>query len=56
MEEMLIHILPHHSMGISKAREMGITQEKYETPSAEHLNKVRDLFRNHDILAEIMGE
>lgn len=51
-----IHLLPYHSMGISKAREMGITQQKYETPSAEHLEIVRALFRNNDILAEIMGE
>lgn len=51
-----IHILPYHSMGISKAHEMGLEQEKYETPSDRCLEEAAAILHNCNIQVEIMGE
>lgn len=50
-----VNFLPYHSMGISKAREVGIIQDKFETPSDETLEAVRTLFQEKGINVTIMG-
>lgn len=51
-----IHLLPYHDMGIAKAREMGIEQKRFETPSDEVLEAAAKLLRSYGLTAEIMGK
>ncbi|MGE4354093.1 MAG: hypothetical protein AB7D36_08425, partial [Oscillospiraceae bacterium] len=51
-----IEILPYHSMGVSKARQMGLQQETFETPTDAKLNDVRESFYKRGLAAQIMGE
>ncbi len=50
-----LNILPYHKIGLQKARELGIMQDEFETPSDEYLIKVRDYLIEHGIETEIMG-
>lgn len=51
-----IHILPYHSMGIAKAREIGIMQEPFETPSDERLEEVQNFFESRKMHVVVMGK
>lgn len=51
-----VNILPYHSMGISKAREVDIIQEEYAEPSEEILAYTRKKFEDNGINITIMGK
>ncbi len=50
-----VNLLPYHSMGISKGREIGIVQQEFETPPDEVLLKVKERFLEKGIQAEVLG-
>ncbi|MFP3153950.1 glycyl-radical enzyme activating protein [Lachnospiraceae bacterium ZAX-1] len=51
-----IQLIPYHSMGISKARQQGQDQPKFETPTDHTLHHIQHIFKEFHIHAEIMGE
>lgn len=51
-----VNFLPYHSMGISKAKEVDIIQDKYEEPSEDTLAHVRKKFEENNIKVTIMGK
>ena len=51
-----VNFLPYHSMGISKAREVDIIQEKYAEPSEDILAYARRKFEKNGINVTIMGK
>lgn len=51
-----VNFLPYHSMGIAKAREVGIEQEKFTTPSDDHLAAVREKFVRAGMQVTVMGK
>lgn len=50
-----VDILPYHNMGLSKAREAGLVQEKFETPSDEILEKHRQFYEAAGFTVTVMG-
>lgn len=51
----IIHLLPYHNMGLGKAREAGIRQEEFETPSEKILEISRNVFETAGLNVTIMG-
>lgn len=51
-----VNLLPYHGMGTSKTRSMGGVADEFETPSDEHLDRARKLFRSYDLDVMIMGQ
>lgn len=50
-----VNLLPYHNMGIGKAREAGIEQEEFETPSDETLETARGILSDAGLHVTIMG-
>ncbi|MEG1682231.1 MAG: glycyl-radical enzyme activating protein [Oscillospiraceae bacterium] len=50
-----VHLLPYHNMGIGKAREAGIVQAEFETPSDEILAHARQLLLDAGLQVIVMG-
>ena len=50
-----VNLLPYHNMGLGKAREAGITQEEFETPSNEILEQARTLLTAGGLSVTVMG-
>lgn len=50
-----INILPYHSLGLSKSREMGVEQEEFETPPNEVLNHTKEFFIERNLQIEVLG-
>lgn len=50
-----VHILPYHNMGLSKAREAGLEQEEFETPSDEILDRNRNILEEAGLHVTVMG-
>ncbi len=52
-----VNLLPYHSLGISKKRNVGGTQEEFEPPTEERLTEIEIYFKNQINLAvEILGK
>ncbi len=52
-----LDLLPYHSLGISKERNVGGTQEELEPPTEERLKEIELYFRNEmDLNVGIMGQ
>ena len=49
------NLLPYHNMGISKARQAGIEQKEFETPSDELLLGFAEILKEYGVEATIMG-
>ena len=41
-----VDLLPYHSLGISKKRNMGGTQEEFEQPTEERITEIENYFKN----------
>ena len=41
-----VNLLPYHSLGISKKRNVGGTQEEFEQPTEEHLKEIATYYKN----------
>ena len=50
-----IHLLPYHNMGVSKAKDVGIEQPTFETPSDEVLERNRGILAAMGLQVEVMG-
>ena len=50
-----VDILPYHNMGISKAREAGISQKEFETPSNDILERNRKIYEDAGFSVTVMG-
>lgn len=50
-----VHLLPYHSLGVSKAREAGRTQQTFETPSDELLEQRRTLLQSYGLHVSVLG-
>ena len=50
-----VNLLPYHNMGIGKAREAGIEQEEFETPSDETLETARGILSDAGLHVTVMG-
>jgi len=51
-----VDLLPYHSLGISKKRNLGGVQEKFEPPSEERLNEIEIYFKDEiNLNVEILG-
>lgn len=50
-----VHLLPYHNMGVGKAREAGLEQETFETPSDEVLEQSRALLQAAGLHVTVMG-
>lgn len=50
-----VDILPYHNMGISKAREAGISQKEFETPSDDILERNRKIYEDAGFTVTVMG-
>lgn len=50
-----VHILPYHNMGVSKAREAGMIQEEFSTPSDETLSAAKNLLETYGLHVTIAG-
>ena len=50
-----VNLLPYHNMGIGKAREAGIEQEEFETPSDETLETDRGILSDAGLYVTVMG-
>ncbi|MBP1736293.1 MAG: glycyl-radical enzyme activator family protein [Oscillospiraceae bacterium] len=51
-----LHLIPYHGMGLSKARELGMEQERFEAPAQQQMREAAQLFQRYDIKTDIMGE
>jgi len=50
-----VTLLPYHSLGVSKARHIGGSQESFEAPPPEAVEQIRTLFEQAGLQAEISG-
>lgn len=51
-----VNLLPYHSLGMSKERNVGGCQEEFEQPSEERINEIEGYFRNQlHLEVEILG-
>lgn len=50
-----VNILPYHNMGLSKAREAGLVQEEFETPSDDILERNRNVYEDAGFTVTVMG-
>ncbi|WP_206460460.1 glycyl-radical enzyme activating protein [Anaerovorax sp. IOR16] len=51
-----VNLLPYHSLGISKKRNVGGTQEEFEQPTEERLTEIEFYFKNEiNLKVEILG-
>lgn len=50
-----VNLLPYHNMGLGKAREAGLSQEEFETPSDEILEEARQLLASAGLQVTVMG-
>ena len=51
-----VNLLPYHSLGISKKRNVGGTQEEFEQPTEERLTEIEIYFKNEiNLKVEILG-
>lgn len=50
-----VELIPYHSLGVGKAKRMGVEQPSFCTPSDEWLMELRVRFENHNIKTSIMG-
>lgn len=50
-----VNLLPYHNMGVGKAREAGIWQETFETPSDELLEAARSVLADAGLHVVVMG-
>ncbi|WP_301861208.1 glycyl-radical enzyme activating protein [uncultured Megasphaera sp.] len=50
-----VHLLPYHNMGISKAREAGLQQHQFTTPSDERLAAIRTAIQHGGVNVIVMG-
>ncbi|MEA4988325.1 MAG: glycyl-radical enzyme activating protein, partial [Anaerovorax sp.] len=51
-----VNLLPYHSLGISKKRNVGGTQEEFEQPTEERLTEIENFFKNEiNLIVEILG-
>lgn len=50
-----VNLLPYHNMGLSKAREAGLEQKEFETPSDEVLEQGRQILLGFGLQVEVMG-
>lgn len=48
-------VLPYHSLGTSKARNIGGNPVEFETPPEEQLDRIEEWFKEADISLRIMG-
>lgn len=52
-----VNLLPYHSLGISKKRNVGGTQEEFEQPTEERLTEIEIYFENEiNLKVEILGK
>lgn len=51
-----VELLPYHTMGISKARDCGFTQERFSAPSEKDMERILVQFRQRGIRALVMGK
>jgi pyruvate formate lyase activating enzyme len=50
-----VHLLPYHNMGLSKAREAGLQQQEFETPSDDILERNRSILAEAGLDVIVMG-
>ena len=51
-----VNLLPYHSLGISKKRNVGGTQDEFEQPTEERLTEIEIYFKNEiNLKVEILG-
>jgi pyruvate formate lyase activating enzyme len=50
-----VTLLPYHSLGVSKARHIGSSQERFDAPPPETVEEIRKLFEEAGIHAEVSG-
>jgi len=51
-----VNLLPYHSLGISKKRNVGGIQEEFEQPTEERLTEIESYFKNEiNLKVEILG-
>ncbi|QIB70074.1 glycyl-radical enzyme activating protein [Aminipila butyrica] len=51
-----VNLLPYHSLGISKKRNVGGAQEEFEQPTEERLTEIENYFKNElNLKVEILG-
>lgn len=50
------NLLPYHNMGVSKARQIGIEQMEFETPSDDTLKTLKNVLEKYGVNVEIMGD
>lgn len=51
-----VNLLPYHSLGIGKKRNVGGIQEEFEQPTEERLKEIEDYFKNElNLEVEILG-
>lgn len=52
-----VNLLPYHTLGISKERNIGSVQEEFETPTDERITEIEDYFRDEiGMDVEILGK
>ena len=51
-----MNLLPYHNLGISKARNVGSTQDKFQPPTEERLKEIELYFKNEiNMSVETLG-
>jgi pyruvate formate lyase activating enzyme len=51
-----VFLLPYHTLGVSKTRNIGHVPETFEAPSDERLEKIRRYFESLEMKVEILGK
>jgi len=49
-------LFPYHELGISKYKSLGEEYEDFQPPDAERLHEIQDIFAEHGLRADILGE